>query len=104
MIREQVFWHCPNCWEHMCIECHANMEKNVKKRNEVIRGRINKEEQPEHWVYDKVSFGTIGEVIRSAGFRRYAAVGWKEQIKAHGEGHEYPGAKYAFDDPHFNKS
>ena len=89
----------------MCVECHADMEAKVTRRKSIVKGRVNKKEQPDHWVYDDedVPWMTIADFTSRSGFNRSLGVTWIEQIKVHGEGHAYPGPRYAFEAPQFNE-
>ena len=89
----------------MCVLCHADIEAKVPRRKEIVKGRVNKKEQPDHWVYDDADapWMTIADFTTRPGFNRSKGITWIEQIKVHGEGHVYPGARYAFEAPQFNE-
>ena len=84
------------------MDCHTNMEDKVKRRREIVRGRVDQAEYPNHWAFDNVPWRLVADLTGSAGFRRSRNVTWEEQMKLHGDGHSYPGAQYAFKDPRFN--
>ena len=101
--RERFFWHCPNCHEHMCMNCHANIDDLVGKRRRVMRGRIDRKANPNHWVFDDKPWQRHQDMMGALDFHRSRNVTWAEQIRLHGDGKSYPGPQYAFADKRFRK-
>ena len=85
------------------MDCHTNMEATVVRRRQIIRGRVDKIKDPNHWAFDNVTWQLVADLTGSAGFHRSRNVTWEEQMKLHGDGHQYPGAQYAFADQRFNQ-
>ena len=85
------------------MDCHTNIDEQISQRKTVIRGRVDKYKEPNHWVFGNVPWRMVQDVVGSAGFRRSRNVTWAEQIRLHGEGNVHPGSQYAFADKRFNQ-
>ena len=103
--RDQAYWYCPNCYEHICTGCHAAMEDKIKRRKEMMWGRVDATANPRHWVFEGNHWAKMSELIADPDHpysKRSRDVTWEAQIALHGDGHSSPGAQYAFEDPRFN--
>ena len=101
--RQSFFWHCPNCFEHMCVDCHAGIDDLAGKRRKVIRGRVDKVRDPDHWVFENLPWERHQDKMDAPEFIRSRNVTWAEQIRLHGDGKTRPGPQYAFADKRFRR-
>ena len=98
---QRYYWRCPNCFEHMCTDCHGAIDSKVKKRQEVLLTRVNKNAAPNHWIYDREHWQSLAELEKNPWFKRRCDVTWHAQIALHGDENDDAGAQYAYNDKRF---
>ena len=44
------YWHCPNCFEYMCTNCHGDVMYRPKERRKTLQARLDA--WAAHWVFE----------------------------------------------------